>query len=57
VKGAVIDGSTVSAGPGAVTLDRHQRFDTELTPGPQEDGVGVRIAHPKAGIHYYVMRR
>jgi hypothetical protein len=57
VKGAAIDGSTVSAGTTPVALDRHQRFDTDLTPGAQEDGVGVRIAHPKAGIHYYVMRR
>jgi hypothetical protein len=56
VKGAVIDGSTVSAGGAPVELDRHRRFETELAPGTGEDGVGIRIAHPKLGIHYYVMR-
>lgn len=57
VKGTVIEGSTVTAGSTPVTLDRHQRFDTDLTLGESEDGAAVRIAHPKAGIHYYVMRR
>ncbi len=57
VKGTVIDGSVVGAGGIVIPLDRHLRFESDLTPGPQEDGVGVRIAHPKAGVHYYVMRR
>ena len=56
VKGAVIDGSSVSAGGAPVELDRHRRFDTELAPGTGEDGVGIRIAHPKLGVHYYVTR-
>lgn len=56
VRGTVIEGSTVSAAGTPVDLDRHRRFDTQLSPGPNEDGSSVRIAHPKAGIHYYVMR-
>ena len=56
VKGTVIESSTVSANGTAIDLDRHRRFNTELAPRDGEDGVGVRIAHPKAGIHYYVMR-
>jgi hypothetical protein len=39
-----------------VELDRQRRFTTEAAPAEGQDGIGVRIAHPKAGIHYYVMR-
>jgi len=56
VKGTVIESSTVTAHDAAIELDRHRRFNTEVSPREGEDGVGVRIAHPKAGIHYYVMR-
>jgi hypothetical protein len=56
VKGTVIESSTVSAGGTPVELDRHRRFTAALSPGPNEDGASVRIAHRKAGIHYYVMR-
>jgi hypothetical protein len=56
VRGTVIESSTVSAGGAPVVVDRSRRFTTELAPGPDEDGASVRIAHPKAGIHYYVMR-
>ncbi len=55
VKGTVIEGSTVSAGGSSIELDRHRRFTAELAPQDGEDGVSVRIAHPKAGVHYYVM--
>ena len=56
VKGTVIEGSTVSVNGTPVTLDRHRRFETDLAPADGEDGVAVRIANTKAGIHYYVMR-
>lgn len=56
VKGTAIESSTVSVDGAPVALDRHRRFSAELTPGPSEDGASIRIAHPKAGIHYYVMR-
>jgi hypothetical protein len=57
VKGTVIEGSTVTASTGAaIELDRHRRFNAELAVAGGEDGVGVRIAHPKLGIHYYVLR-
>jgi hypothetical protein len=56
VKGTVIESSTVSASGAAVALDRQRRFTAELSPGPDEEGAAIRIAHPKAGIHYYVMR-
>jgi len=55
VKGVVIEGSTVTADGAAVELDRHRRFDTELAPRDGEDGIAVRIAHPKLGVHYYVV--
>jgi hypothetical protein len=56
IKGSVIESSTVSVNQLPVELDRQRRFTTETTPGEGQDGIGVRIAHPKAGIHYYVMR-
>jgi hypothetical protein len=56
IKGTVIEGSTVSVNNAPVELDRHRRFTTELAPPQDGDGVGVRIVHPKAGIHYYVLR-
>ncbi|HUS30259.1 MAG TPA: hypothetical protein VMZ53_17245, partial [Kofleriaceae bacterium] len=56
VKGTVIEGSTVSVNGTTVELDRHRRFQTDLAPADGEDGVAVRIANSKAGIHYYVMR-
>jgi hypothetical protein len=56
VKGTVIEGSTVSVNGTAIELDRHRRFETDLAPADGEDGVAVRIANTKAGIHYYVMR-
>jgi hypothetical protein len=56
VRGTVIESSTVSAAGAPIPVDRTRRFSTELTPGADEDGATIRIAHPKAGIHYYVMR-
>jgi hypothetical protein len=56
VKGTVIEGSTVTVNGTPVQLDRHRRFETDLAPAEGEDGVAVRIANTKAGIHYYVMR-
>lgn len=56
VKGTVIENSKVSAGGAAVPLDRHRRFDTDLVPRDGDAGLGLRIAHPKSGIHYYVVR-
>jgi hypothetical protein len=55
VKGSVIEGSTVSVAGVPVVIDRQRRFETDL-PVDGEDGVAIRIASAKAGIHYYVMR-
>jgi len=55
VKGVVIEGSSVTAAGAPVELDRHRRFVTELAPRDDEDGIAVRIAHPKLGVHYYVV--
>jgi len=55
VRGVVIEDSTVTAGGTPVELDRHRRFNAEIAALASEDGVGLRIAHPRAGIHYYVM--
>ena len=56
VKGSVLEGSTVSAAGSPVELDRHRRFETEVAPRASEDGVAIRIAHPKLGIHYFITR-
>ena len=55
IRGSVIEGSTVTVGGAAVELDRHRRFNAEAAPQPGDLGVGIRIAHPKAGVHYYVV--
>jgi len=56
VKGSVLDGSTVSIGGTAIELDRHRRFSAAIPPA-NDAGIGVRIAHPKLGVHYYVVTR
>lgn len=56
VRGTVIVGTSVSAASAPLSLDRHQRFDAELAPDQGDDGVAIRIAHPKLGVHYYVLR-
>ncbi|MBA2541382.1 MAG: hypothetical protein H0V17_17205, partial [Deltaproteobacteria bacterium] len=55
VKGTVIEKTTVSSAGVPIALDRHLRFETTLAPQPGETGVAVRIAHPKLGVHYYVV--
>ncbi len=55
VRGVVIEDSTVSASGTPVELDRHRRFATELAPAADEDGVALRISHPKLGVHYYAI--
>ncbi len=54
VRGTVIEGTTVSVGSTALELDRHRRFTAEVSTELQ--AAAVRIAHPKTGIHYYVVR-
>ncbi|MBA3397921.1 MAG: hypothetical protein H0T89_35180 [Deltaproteobacteria bacterium] len=54
VRGTVIEGTTVSVGGAALELDRHRRFTAEVSTELQ--AVAVRIAHPKTGVHYYVVR-
>jgi hypothetical protein len=46
----------VTANGSTVELDRHRRFTAELAPGTGQDSASVRIAHPKLGVHYYVLR-
>jgi len=55
VRGSVLEGSTVTINGAPVPLDQKHRFSTEAVPPPGEEGVGIRIAHPKAGVHYYVV--
>jgi hypothetical protein len=55
VRGVVIDGSTVSSGGVTIPLDRHLRFETVVAPRVGDTGLAIRIAHPKAGVHYYVV--
>ena len=56
VKGTVIEGTTVTGGDSKIELDRHLRFSAELSPRDGEDGVAIRMAHRKVGVHYYVLR-
>lgn len=55
VRGSVLEGSTVTINGAPVALDAKHRFSAEAAPQPGEEGVGIRIAHPKAGVHYYVV--
>jgi len=55
VRGTVIEATTVSVNGVAVDLDRHRRFSADL-PADDQNAPAVRIAHPKTGVHYYVVR-
>jgi hypothetical protein len=56
VSGSAIEGTTVSVTNVPVELDRHRRFTATLPPESDDDAPAVRIAHPKSGVHYYVVR-
>jgi len=56
VSGTVIEGTTVSVTGTPVELDRHRRFTAVLPARDTDEAPAVRIAHPKSGLHYYVVR-
>ena len=56
VSGTAIEGATVSVTNTPVELDRHRRFTALLPARASDEAPAVRIAHPKSGIHYYVVR-
>lgn len=56
VTGSAIEGTAVSVTNIPVELDRHRRFTARLPPENENEAPAVRIAHPKSGIHYYVVR-
>ncbi len=56
VEGAVIEGWSVFAGGRDLSLDRHRRFKADLAPSGDEQALAIRIAHPKRGVHYYLVR-
>lgn len=56
VRGGVLSGTAVTAAGAKIEVDRHQRFASgELVPRAGEIGVAIRMAHPKVGVHYYVL--
>jgi len=56
VEGAVIEEWTVSVGSRDLPLDKHRRFSADVAPEPGQDAIAIRIAHPKRGVHYYLVR-
>jgi hypothetical protein len=56
VEGAVLDGWSVSSGGGSVSLDRHNRFSADVSPGANQTAAAIRISHSRRGVHYYVLR-
>ena len=52
VSGAAVEGWTVSVDGQELRLDRQYRFDQDVPVG--SDGIAVRFAHPKYGVHYYL---
>lgn len=56
VRGVALEGTRITVEDSPIALDRQQRFNAELVPRPGDNSVAIRIAHPKLGIHYYVIR-
>lgn len=56
VTGTVVDGTSVSVAGIPVELDRHRRFAAAVPAQRTDEAPAVRIAHPKSGVHYYVVR-
>jgi len=54
VDGVTIDGAKVSAGGESLTVDERGRFRATVAPRAGDDGVVVRLEHPRTGVHYYV---
>ncbi len=51
-----VDGAKVSVGGQPIAVDAHGRFRTEASPLGGDEAVGVRLEHPRTGVHYYVRR-
>jgi hypothetical protein len=54
VDGVTIDGAKVSADGRSLTVDERGRFQATVAPHAGDDGVIVRLDHPRTGVHYYV---
>jgi len=54
VDGVTIDGAKVSAGGRSLPVDERGRFKAAVAPLAGDDGVVVRLEHPRTGTHYYV---
>jgi hypothetical protein len=54
LSGVVPLGSDVSLEGQALTVDVVGRFAASALPSKNDSGVALRVAHPHAGIHYYV---
>jgi hypothetical protein len=54
IEGVTIEGAKVSAAGQPVAVDGNGRFRASVTPLPGDDGIAVRLDHPRTGIHYYV---
>jgi hypothetical protein len=56
VDGVTLPGAKISAGGNALAVDDHGRFRGDIAPQPGDSAVGVRLEHPRTGVHYYVRR-
>jgi hypothetical protein len=54
LSGVVPLGSEVSLEGQALTVDIVGRFAASASPSKHDSGVALRVAHPHAGIHYYL---
>jgi hypothetical protein len=56
VKGSTLSGWSVSIDGGAIDVDRHGRFSTQVG-APSANALAIRLSHPKQGVHYYLRRQ
>jgi hypothetical protein len=56
VSGVALPGWNVSVGGTRLPLDVQQRFSGRVVVPPGQNGIGIRLAHPGRGAHYYVRR-
>jgi hypothetical protein len=56
VKGATMPGYSASVEGVDLTLDRSQRFETQISP-PSANAIAIKLSHPRHGVHYYLRRQ
>lgn len=56
IAGVALQGWTVRAAGKRLAVDRHGRFSGEVSVPAGQQGVAVRLSHPRRGVQYYVRR-